>query len=363
MPSEPHPPELGADPKQPLLDLLGRAPWDLRISVTDRCNFRCGYCLPRDKVDPKAFLPRAEVLTFEEITRVARLFVGLGTRKIRITGGEPLLRRDLAQLVRQLSELGVELAMTTNGVLLVEHAQTLREAGLHRVTVSLDALDEHTFQTTCDAPGFSVAHVLAGITAAKNAGFDAIKVNCVVRRGENDHQIVPLAQHFAPLHIPVRFIEYMDVGTLNDWDEQAVVSKEEILARLAEHGALRQLPAHTPGEVAVRYAGSQGEVGVIPSVSEPFCGTCCRARLSADGKVYGCLFARSGLDLKSLLRTGASDEQLTQALSGFWSARSDRYSEERQELRKSEAKTTRSSAGRVHLPTLGDRIEMSYIGG
>lgn len=338
-----------------LLDTWGRVLSDLRISVTDRCNFRCTYCLPRDKVDGTQFLPKRQVLQFEEIARLARLFVARGTRKLRITGGEPLLRRDLPKLIAQLAPLGAEIALTTNGVLLKSCASALRDAGLHRVTVSLDALDEGVFQRMSDAPGYTAGDVLAGIDAALHAGFEGIKVNCVVRRGQNEHQIVPLVQALAPRGIEVRFIEYMDVGTLNGWDKRAVVSRAEILERLSAVGAWTPLPSQQPSDVAQRFSSELGRVGVIASVTAPFCGNCSRARLSADGKLFGCLFAQHGLDLKGRLRAGDSDEELGLALETFWKARADRYSE----LRHAQQKESR----RHHLPTVSGRVEMSYIGG
>lgn len=349
-PGRSHPPSA-----PPLLDTWGRALSDLRISVTDRCNFRCTYCLPRDKVDPARFLPRREILQFEEITRLARLFVERGTTKLRITGGEPLLRRDLPALVAQLAPLGAEIALTTNGVLLESYASALRDAGLHRVTVSLDALDEEVFQRMCDVPGSTVGDVLAGIDAALRAGFEGIKVNCVVRRGQNEDQIVPLVQALAPRGIEVRFIEYMDVGTLNGWDKSAVVSRAEILETLSTVGAWSPLAAQRASDVAERWSSELGVVGIIASVTAPFCGNCSRARLSADGKVFGCLFAERGLDLKAHLRAGDSDEELARAIDAFWSTRTDRYSEARHAQQK--------ESRRHHLPTLSGRVEMAYIGG
>lgn len=351
------------DAKGTAIDLLGRAPRDLRISVTDRCNFRCGYCLPRDKIDASAFLPRAEILDFEEIVRLSRQFVALGTQKIRLTGGEPLLRRKLPQLVEQLASLNVELALTTNGVLLPKLARDLRQAGLDRITVSLDALDDECFQQSCDAPGFTPADVLLGIEAACEAGFERIKINCVVRRGQNEQQILPLVRHFSGRDVVLRFIEYMDVGTLNDWDPSRVFSKDEIVSVLESEGELVRLEKTTPGEVALRYAGKHGEIGIIASVTEPFCSSCCRARLSADGKIYSCLFAQSGLDLKARLRAGHSDFEIEQAIREFWSGRSDRYSEVRRERFMSRDAQQGDDQKRVHLPTLRSRVEMSYIGG
>ena len=345
-----------------IVDVLGRALTDLRISVTDRCNFRCGYCMPRERIDSSSFLPRSEVLGFEEIVRVARLFVGLGTRKLRITGGEPLLRRDLSVLVEMLSELGMEMALTTNGVLLPKQAQALKLAGLDRITVSLDALDPLVFQRSSDAPGFSPRDVLAGIDAAQAAGLFPLKVNCVVRRGLNEDQILPLVRHFAGQNVIVRFIEYMDVGTKNGWDRSGVVTKAEILDILSSDGPYESLAAQNPSDVADRFLGPHGEVGIIASVSEPFCGDCSRARLSADGRVYGCLFARSGLDLKTMMRADHSDEDLVRSITRFWRQRSDRYSE-RRKIEGRDHPGEKTAPGSVHLPTLGARIEMSYIGG
>ncbi|HXS16149.1 MAG TPA: GTP 3',8-cyclase MoaA [Polyangiaceae bacterium] len=346
-------------------DSRGRALSDLRISVTDRCNFRCSYCLPRDKVDVAQFLPKRQVLTFEEITRIARQFVDLGTSKLRITGGEPLLRRDLPTLIAQLAPLGAEIALTTNGVLLGKWAAALRAAGLHRVTVSLDALDDEVFQRMCDAPGYTASDVLAGIDAALHAGFERVKVNCVVRRGHNEEQIVPLVRALCPRGVEVRFIEYMDVGTLNGWEKNAVVTREEILERLSAVGTWSEVPARQPSDVARQLRSELGVVGVIASVSAPFCGDCSRARLSADGKLFGCLFAERGLDLKARLRAGESDALLRQSIEEFWHARSDRYSELRREQRDQDVQLD-DAAGtprRRHLPTVAARVEMAYIGG
>ncbi len=330
-------------------DRLERPLRDLRVSVTDRCNFRCRYCMPREAFGPDhAFVQREELLTYEEIVRVARVATGLGVRKIRITGGEPLVRSDVPELVRLLAGLeGVEdLAMTTNGSLLAPLAGELAGAGLDRVTVSLDALDDETFRAMGDVQ-LPVERVLEGLAAARGAGLDPVKINAVIKRGVNEHAIDDLTAYAAEHGDIVRFIEYMDVGTTNGWELGEVVPGREILERLREHRAVRPLPARYEGEVADRYrVGEAGEVGVITSVTEPFCATCTRARLSPVGEVFTCLFAAEGFDLRSLLRGGADDEQLRAALGRLWRARTDRYSELR-----SEATTD--------LP----RVEMSYIGG
>lgn len=359
-------------PSSALLDRLGRPLFDLRVSVTDRCNFRCTYCMPRESTDSSSFLPRSEILSFEEIERVARLFVRLGTHKIRLTGGEPLLRKELPRLVSALSKLGVELALTTNGVLLPGVAAELRASGLSRLTVSLDALDEEIFQKVCDAPAYSPKDVLLGISAAEKAGFESIKINCAVRRGENESQIVPLARHFLGTSHIMRFIEFMDVGTRNGWQSKDVVSAGEIVRALSEVEELVPLPPQYRGEVARRFAfkDGQGEVGVIASVTEPFCGDCTRARLSSDGKLYPCLFSGVGLDLRDLLRSGAPDEEIQEHISRWWRGRADRYSELRGAPSKSgeTAQNAGDSApGRDtetrHLPVVSGRVEMSFIGG
>ncbi|MCA9314617.1 MAG: GTP 3',8-cyclase MoaA [Planctomycetes bacterium] len=334
-----------------LTDTFGRPLRDLRISVTDRCNFRCSYCMPKDVFGPDhAFLPREAVLTYEEVERFARLAVGLGVRKLRITGGEPLLRRDVHLLVQSLASIeGVEdLALTTNGAALATQAPRLAEAGLHRVTVSLDALDDALFRRMNDMD-FPVARVLEGIDAATAAGLGPVKVNMVVQRGINEDQIVPMAQWFRGRGVILRFIEFMDVGTTNGWSREQVVGAEEIIERLEAAGlGLETLPATEEGEVARRYAyaDGEGEIGVIASVTRPFCRTCTRLRLSADGRLFTCLFATQGFDLKSLMRRGASDEDLRTALTSLWGARTDRWSE------------IRAASSRPD-----DRIEMSYIGG
>ncbi len=330
------------------VDRLGRAVRDLRISVTDRCNFRCPYCMPRQVFGHDwHFLPRAELLTFEEIVRLASLFVDLGVRKLRLTGGEPLLRRDLADLVARLAALpGIDLALTTNGSLLARHAEELRSAGLGRVTVSLDALDEPTFHRMNDAP-YTAAEVLAGIAAAESAGFRPIKVNAVVVRGMNEHAILPLVERFRGSGHIVRFIEYMDVGTTNAWRLDQVVPAREIVERIAAVHPLEPVEPAYRGEVGRRwrFADGGGEIGIVASVSQPFCGDCSRARLSAEGQVYTCLFAAAGHDLRGPLRAGESDDELRARIAAIWAARTDRYSE------------LRASASEAN------RAEMSYLGG
>lgn len=338
-----------------LIDTRGRALAELRISVTDRCNFRCRYCMPRERFEGASYLPRAELLDFEEIARLVDVFVGLGVRKVRLTGGEPLLRRELPELVRHLARPELDLALTTNGVLLPKFARALRDAGLGRLTVSLDALDADTFARTTDAPGFGPDDVLAGIQAAERVGFSRIKLNTVVRRGVNDDEVLGLARHFRGTGHVLRFIEYMDVGSTNGWQQGDVVSGAELRARLGALGELLPLDEQASG-VARRFRLADGslELGFIESVSAPFCGDCVRARLSADGKLYTCLFATEGHDLKALLRSGATDEAVRARVSTLWSARRDRYSEDR-------ASFVQSSV-RVRLP-LSPRVEMSFIGG
>jgi GTP 3',8-cyclase len=332
-----------------LLDRLGRPIRDLRVSVTDRCNFRCVYCMPKEVFGRDyPFLPRAELLTFEEIDRLARLLAGLGVEKIRITGGEPLVRRDVETLVGMLAGIpGVDLTLTTNGALLAQKAQALRDAGLDRITVSLDSLDDATFRAMNDVD-FPVARVLAGIDAALAAGLDPVKVNVVVKRGVNDDGLVAMAQAFRGTGVVVRFIEYMDVGHTNGWRLDDVVPAAEVVAAIDAEYPLEPLEPGYRGEVASRwrYRDGGGEIGVISSVTQPFCSDCTRARLSADGKLYTFLFGVRGHDLRALLRGGASDEELTAALRGIWGVRTDRYSE----LRSAE------TAGL-------EKVEMSYIGG
>jgi GTP 3',8-cyclase len=337
------------DSTTPRVDTLGRPLLQLRVSVTDRCNFRCRYCMPREHFGPGfAFVPRAELLSFEEITRVVGLLARRGLQKLRLTGGEPLLRRDLSLLVGMLrDEAGLEITLTTNGSLLEKHAADLARAGLGRVTVSLDSLDDAVFRAMNDAE-FSPRNVLAGIDAAAHAGLGPVKINCVVRRGVNDHTLVALARHFKGTGHVVRFIEYMDVGTTNGWQLDEVVSGREIIERLGRELPLEPLEPGYRGEVArrFRYADGTGEVGVITSVTEPFCGDCTRARLSADGRLFTCLFAARGTDLRAPLREGRDDAALDGIIDRVWSARADRYSELR---------ALATPAKR--------RIEMSYIGG
>jgi GTP 3',8-cyclase len=335
-------------------DLRGRALRDLRVSVTDRCNFRCTYCMPRELFGADhAFLDRSELLTFEEIARTVRITTGIGVRKIRLTGGEPLLRQDLDRLVAMIAAVdGIEdIALTTNGSLLAQHAERLRAAGLQRVTVSLDALDEATFQAMSDVR-IPIQRVLEGIEAATAAGFAPVKLNAVIRRGVNEDQIVDLAAFGRDRGLVVRFIEYMDVGTTNGWRLDEVLPSAEVVERVA--AAFPADPvgpaADAGGSGAVaerwRYRDGQGEFGVISSVTRPFCSTCTRARLSAIGELFTCLFAATGRDVRALLRGGASDEEIGDFVAGTWRARDDAYSQHR-------------TAGTSGLP----RVEMSYIGG
>ena len=315
------------------LDRRGRALRDLRISVLDRCNFRCPYCMPEERYPrDHEFLSKAERLRFEEIERLARVFAGLGVHKLRLTGGEPLLRRDLPELVRRLARIpGIEdIALTTNGSLLAAHAQSLREAGLARITLSLDTLDPATFRLMSGDRG-DVAVVLEAIAAAECAGFTHMKINCVVMRGTNDAQVLDLLAHFRGSGHIVRFIEYMDVGTCNDWRDGLVVPGAELRERIGARWPLVELASNYAGEVARRYAFADGggEVGFIDSVSAPFCGDCTRARLSADGRLYTCLFAASGHDLRGPLRAGIDDAELARLVTAVWNARDDRYSERR----------------------------------
>jgi len=339
-------------------DTLGRPIHDLRISVTDRCNFRCTYCMPREVYGRDfAFLPRSELLTFEEITRLARVFVALGVRKVRLTGGEPLLRRDLPTLVGMLAQIPdvADITLTTNGSLLERQAQALADAGLERISVSLDSLDEQVFARMNDV-GFPVSSVLDGIAAAERAGLRPIKVNMVVRRGLNEHDVVPMARFFRERGQVLRFIEYMDVGHTNGWRLDDVVPANEIIAAIDADMPLVALPATYPGEVANRWAyrDGSGEVGVIASVTQPFCRDCSRARLTADGQLYTCLFASSGHDLRGPVRAGATDAELSELVSSVWAARTDRYSELRS------LATARPLPVLVHDP---NRVEMSRIGG
>ena len=339
-------------------DLLGRPLRDLRISVTDRCNFRCPYCMPAEIYgESYRFLSKPELLRFEEIERLARLFLELGVEKIRITGGEPLLRHELPDLLANLSGLpGLrDLTLTTNGYLLARQAERLARAGLRRITVSLDSHDEATFQRM-SGRRFSPTRVLEGIEAAAQAGLGPIKINCVVQRGVNDEQIVDLAQHFHGSGHILRFIEFMDVGTLNGWDLSQVVSAREIVERIDARLPLESLEPNYPGEVARRwrYRDGGGEIGVITSVSQPFCSTCSRARLTIEGQLVTCLFAEGGVDLRGPLRDGADDEVLRELIRSTWGQRRDRYSEERAEITRREGEGARAAR---------QRIEMYHVGG
>ncbi len=332
-------------------DALGRPLRDLRISVTDRCNFRCRYCMPEEVFGPDyPFLPREKILQFEEIVRLVRIFADLGVEKIRITGGEPLLRRDLPELIRMISEVGGirDIALTTNGTLLARHAEALRSAGLKRVNVSLDAIDDEIFQRMNGGKS-SVRPVLEGIEAAARAGL-RVKVNMVVQKGVNDGQILPMARHFRGTGHILRFIEYMDVGNNNGWNLEQVVSKREIIERIHREMPLEPVDPDHYGEVAsrYRYRGTDEEIGVISSVTDAFCSTCTRMRLSADGQLYTCLFASQGYDLRGPLRAGERDETLAERICQVWNRRRDRYSEER-----------------LHNTGLRRRrkVEMSFIGG
>ena len=341
----------------PILDKFGRRLRDLRISVTDRCNFRCTYCMPAEIFGEKyEFLPRPHILTFEEITRLTRLFVGLGASKIRITGGEPLVRANLPDLINDLAQInGVEdIALTTNGYLLPQYAQQLWDAGLRRLTISLDSLDEDIFKKMTGRPQ-GPAKTLEGIEIARKIGFDPIKVNVVVQRGVNDHTLVETAEHFKGTGVIVRFIEFMDVGTKNGWDLSQVVPSREIIDRIGERLPLESADANYKGEVAsrYRYLDGEGEVGVISSVTEPFCGDCSRARLSTDGKLVTCLFASGGIDLKTPMRDGASDEELLELITSTWTKRNDQYSQLRSSDTDFAAPTDRD----------GEKVEMYYIGG
>ncbi|MFZ9432764.1 MAG: GTP 3',8-cyclase MoaA [Burkholderiaceae bacterium] len=344
-----------------LSDRLGRPLRDLRISVTDRCNFRCSYCMPKEVFDNQyKFLPQSALLTFEEITRTARLFAAHGVQKLRLTGGEPLLRKHLEVLINMLAQLRtpeghpLDLTLTTNASLLTRKAQALKDAGLQRITISLDALDDTVFRRMNDVD-FPVADVLAGVEAAARAGLHPIKVNMVVKRGVNDHEILPMArffrEHFGAA-VVLRFIEYMDVGSTNGWAMDHVVPSSEVRRRIHEHYPLMPLDPNALGETAERwrYADGQGEVGFISSVTQAFCGDCNRARLSTEGRLYLCLFASRGHDLRELLRAGASDDEIAAAIGLIWSEREDRYSERR-------------GQGAAPVQSGARKVEMHYIGG
>ena len=316
-----------------VIDTMGRSMRDLRISVTDRCNFRCPYCMPAEIFgEAYEFLPRGEILTFEEITRLTRLFSEFGVNKARITGGEPLLRTDLPELISQVAAIDgiTDVTLTTNGYLLAQQAQDLKDAGLHRITVSLDSVDDEVFKRM-NGRGFGTRRVLHAIDRAAEVGLAPIKINAVVQRGINDHTVVDLARHFKGTGHIVRFIEYMDVGNRNGWKLDEVVSAEEIIARIDAEMPLAPVPGNYPGEVAERYLyrDGSGEVGVIASVTRPFCGACTRLRLSTDGQVFTCLFATRGTSLRDPMRDGATDDELRDLMSRIWTRRTDRYSEER----------------------------------
>jgi cyclic pyranopterin phosphate synthase len=332
-----------------LTDTRGRALRDLRISVTDRCNFRCVYCMPKEVFGRDyQFLERSELLTFEELERLTRAFVRQGVQKVRITGGEPLVRREVERLVAKLAAIdGLDLTLTTNGALLAQKARALKDAGLGRVTVSLDSLDDAVFKSMNDVD-FPVSRVLEAIQAAADAGLRPVKVNVVVKRGLNDDGVVDMAKYFRGTGHVVRFIEYMDVGSTNGWRLDDVVSAREIVERIDEAFPLEPVDPAYPGEVASRwrYRDGAGEIGVISSVTEPFCGACTRARISADGRLYTCLFAVRGHDLRALVRGGATDDELDDAIARVWRRRADRYSE----LRSERTRDLR-------------KVEMSYIGG
>lgn len=349
-----------------LVDTRGRPLRDLRISVTDRCNFRCSYCMPKEVFDKDyQYLPHASLLTFEEIARLARIFMSLGVRKLRLTGGEPLLRKGVELLIAQLAELRTpdglppDITLTTNGALLARKARALKEAGLKRVTVSLDGLDDTVFRRMNDVD-FPVEKVLDGIEEARNAGLGPIKVNMVVKRGTNEDQILPMARHFRGSGVILRFIEYMDVGATNGWQMEEVLPSAQVIERIQAAFPLVRLAPATAGETAERwgyanaggtYDPTLGEVGVISSVTKAFCGDCNRARLSTEGSIYLCLFASEGYDLRTLLRSGASDTALAQAIAAIWQGRTDHYSELR-------------ASGQARSPDPAKkRVEMSFIGG
>ena len=337
-----------------VLDRHGRSIRDLRISVIDRCNFRCPYCMPKETYgDDYQFLPSTDYLSFAEIARVTRLAACLGVTKVRLTGGEPLLRARLEELVAELAEIDTitDLALTTNGFLLAEHAQALRQAGLHRVTVSLDSVDPAVF-AEMNGLGIPIDRIRAGIDAALQVGLAPVKVNAVIQRGVNEHTAVDLVRYFHGRGVVVRFIEYMDVGNRNQWDNQLVVPSAELVKRISAEFPLEPMAAAYRGEVAERYrlVDGGGEVGFISSISQPFCGSCTRARLSTDGKVYTCLFSGTGTDLRASLREGASNAQMLDLLNHIWSKREDRYSEERSQVA---AFAARRQAKKVEMYQIG----------
>ncbi|HCI86133.1 MAG TPA: GTP 3',8-cyclase MoaA [Dehalococcoidia bacterium] len=338
-----------------ITDKLNRPVRDLRISVTDRCNFRCTYCMPAEIFGERyEFLPRPEILTFEEIERVARIFAAVGVNKLRITGGEPLVRANLSELIERLSSIEEieDIALTTNGYLLPKYANELKEAGLKRLTISLDSIDEEIFKKMSGRPQ-GPANTLEGIKLATELGFSPIKINVVVQRAVNDHTLVDTARYFKGTGAIVRFIEFMDVGTKNGWELSEVVTSKEVIDMIGSEFPLEPVDPNYTGEVAsrYRYKDGDGEIGVISSVSEPFCGSCTRARLSTDGKLVTCLFASGGTDLKEALRSGQSDEEIAEMIGGIWTNRSDRYSE------------LRSKATDLYVGAEGDKVEMYYIGG
>jgi len=367
-----------------LTDLLQRPLRDLRISVTDRCNFRCQYCMPKEVFDNNyKYLPHSDLLSFEEISRLSRLFVNQGVRKLRITGGEPLLRKNLEVLIAQLAQIktpdghALDITLTTNGSLLSKKAQSLKDAGLQRVTVSLDAMDDRVFKSMNDVD-YPVEDVLAGIQSAQNVGlgrdergnFTGLKVNMVVKRGTNDQEIIPMIKYFYAKGMSLRFIEYMDVGSTNGWQMEEVLPSRELIERVGQVFDIEPLQSKVPGETAKRYGfknkngqidPSLGEIGVISSVTEAFCGECNRARLSTEGKLFLCLFASQGYDFKSLLRSNVSDEQLSSAIANVWGQRQDRYSEIRALQGNLDASNPSNASANPNAKA--KRIEMSYIGG
>lgn len=351
-------PITSVSPSGVLLDTRSRPLQDLRISLTDRCNFRCVYCMPSEIFDKDhAFLPRSSLLTFEEILRITKIFVAHGVTKVRLTGGEPLLRKNIEKLIEQLAQIqtldgkALDLTLTTNGALLAKKAQALKDAGLTRLTVSLDALDDAIFKRMNDVD-FPVSDVLDGLTTAQHAGFKSIKINMVVKKGLNDHEIVPMARHFKDTPYILRFIEYMDVGSSNGWKLDEVIPSAEVVRRITEQMPLEQIPMVYVSDTAERwrYTDGKGEIGMISSVTKAFCHSCVRARISTEGVLYTCLFAVGGFDLRAMLRNNKSDGEISAAIAQVWRQRDDHYSELR-------------SAQTVGVNTAANKIEMSYIGG